>query len=84
MTDSLDLPEWQAKYNTQLLFLEEIKENENLLKFSRYKKPFISHHVQWNTGERNEKLNLPIIRINVKVVSITNLVIKRGCNHYSF
>lgn len=37
MTNALSLPEWQVKYNTQVSFLEEIKENENLLRFdSRY------------------------------------------------
>lgn len=37
MTNALNLPEWQVKYNTQISFLEEIKETENLLRFdSRY------------------------------------------------
>ncbi|KKL46101.1 hypothetical protein LCGC14_2348980 [marine sediment metagenome] len=37
MTDSLELPEWQVKYNKQLSILGEMKENENLLRFdNRY------------------------------------------------
>ncbi|MHA2337734.1 MAG: hypothetical protein ACXACX_10540 [Candidatus Hodarchaeales archaeon] len=33
MANALDLPEWQVKFNTQLSILEEIKNNENLLRF---------------------------------------------------
>jgi hypothetical protein len=37
MTNSLQPPEWQVKYNTQLSILEEIKDNENPLRFdNRY------------------------------------------------
>lgn len=37
MTNTINLPEWQVKYNTQLSIFGEIKENENLLRFdSRY------------------------------------------------
>ena len=35
MTKSLEVPEWQVKYNTQLSILEEIKENQNLIRFNR-------------------------------------------------
>jgi CRISPR/Cas system-associated exonuclease Cas4 (RecB family) len=35
MTKPLELPEWQKKYNTQLSILNEIKENQDLLRFDR-------------------------------------------------
>lgn len=34
MTNSLERPEWQVKYNTQLSILEEIKDSGNLLRFN--------------------------------------------------
>ncbi|MHA2038229.1 MAG: hypothetical protein ACW98X_17465 [Promethearchaeota archaeon] len=33
MTNSLELPEWQVKYNIQISLLQEIMENPNLLRF---------------------------------------------------
>jgi len=33
MTKPIEIPEWRAKYNAQLSILEELKQNQNLLRF---------------------------------------------------